>query len=248
MADKKIAIVSVSKDGQYIFTDEDIAKANEALGSGFTFIKFDNKNNMKLTEIYNEYLDKYRKEGGYDYVMFIHADVRFDIPGLVDKLDRTSGKYDIVGLAGCKEFDTYASPLNWFTGSNFKPYSRYGYVKHSANGNKAEFYSSHSPMVEDTEVAAIDGLCIIFTKSALESDIKFDPKFAFDQYDTDLSLECVVSRKMHLGVIVEKSLVHNSVGPSIMSKRFLSGEIELRKKWLLQFPKTLVQRMGLTNG
>ena len=41
---------------------------------------------------------------------------------------------------------------------------------------------------------------------------------------------------MQIGVIVEKSLRHYSVGKSILSDKFLETEIKLRSKWNLGFP------------
>ena len=58
----------------------------------------------------------------------------------------------------------------------------------------------------------------------------------FDCYDTDISLQTVLKYKFKLGVIVEESLKHYSVGKSIMTDDFLMHEIDLRKKWQLDFP------------
>lgn len=42
--------------------------------------------------------------------------------------------------------------------------------------------------------------------------------------------------KLKLGVIVEQSLQHYSVGKSILTKDFLTHELDFRKKWNLEIP------------
>lgn len=70
----------------------------------------------------------------------------------------------------------------------------------------------------------------------MKSDLKFDEKFAFDQYDTDISLQAILNYKMKVGVLVEKSLQHYSIGKSIMTDEFLAHELDLRKKWGFDIP------------
>jgi len=50
------------------------------------------------------------------------------------------------------------------------------------------FFNSHSPNVTDHEVSCIDGLCIIVSRKAIDSGIRFDDSVGkFDLYDTDFS-------------------------------------------------------------
>ena len=99
------------------------------------------------------------------------------------------------------------------------------------------YFSSHSPDITDHAVACIDGLCIIISKHAAELGLRFGNEFTWDQYDTDLSFSCVITHKLRLGVLVEKSLHHYSIGKSILTDNFLMSEIKLRKKWNLGIPK-----------
>lgn len=99
------------------------------------------------------------------------------------------------------------------------------------------YFSEHSPQVTDHPVACIDGLCIIISKKAAELGLRFGNEFSFDCYDTDLSLSTVMKHKLRLGVLVEKSLHHYSVGKSILTDNFLMTEIKLRKKWGFDIPK-----------
>ena len=218
--EKHFTFVAVSKDGKYLLKDEDIEKASKEFPN-ITFNRFENKNNEKLTTIYNSFLSKTREDRTEDYLILMHSDVKIDL-------------------------DCSASPLNWFTGSHTRPKARYGTVYHGELGNQCSIYNDRFPNVKDIDVACIDGLCIIFTRKALyESDIRFDERFMFDQYDTDLSLEATINKKLRLGIIVEPSLQHFSVGKSIIQKKFLVGEIELRKKWSLSFPKKLLERLNV---
>ena len=243
--EKHFTFVAVSKDGKYLLKEEDIEKASKEFPN-ITFDRFENKNNEKLTTIYNSFLSKVREDRTEDYLILMHSDVRIDLAHLMNHIIEVEGKYDILGLCGTRELDCSASPLNWFTGSHTRPKARYGTVYHGELGNQCSIYNDRFPNVKDIDVACIDGLCIIFTRKALyESDIRFDERFMFDQYDTDLSLEATINKKLRLGIIVEPSLQHFSVGKSIIQKKFLVGEIELRKKWSLSFPKKLLERLNV---
>lgn len=46
-----------------------------------------------------------------------------------------------------------------------------------------------------------------------------------------------MKKNLRLGVIVEKSLQHYSVGKSILSNDFLKHELDFRKKWGLDIPE-----------
>lgn len=168
----------------------------------------------------------------------MHADVKLDIQSLEKHVLETEGKYDIFGLCGTSVLNVSQSPLNWWTGSNPTPTSKWGFVSHGELGNQISFFSQHSPEVTDHEVACIDGLCIIFSKKALQSGIKFDPIFQFDFYDTDISMQAVMKYGLCLGVLVEKSLQHYSVGKSILTRDFLTHELDFRKKWNLEIPES----------
>ena len=87
----------------------------------------------------------------------------------------------------------------------------------------------------DHEVACIDGLCIIFSRKAIDSGLRFDEALSpFDFYDTDISMQAVIKYKMKVGVIVRKELQHRSVGKSILTPGFLKNEETFRAKWGFQ--------------
>lgn len=109
---------------------------------------------------------------------------------------------------------------------------------HGELNDARSFWNFHTPNVTDHRVAMIDGLCFILSKTLIEeTDILFDEQFSQTGcYDTDFSLECVMKRKLPLGVIVEPTLNHYSIGKSIFTKEYAEAEVKLRNKWNLKIP------------
>lgn len=192
-------------------------------------------NKESLSKVYNSYLKQFRiEQEKTDFIVFMHADVEIDIDKLTAHVEECKYKYDVIGLCGCSKINVSQQPLNWFCGSKQFPEFRWGCVTHGELGNKQSFFNMHSPNITDHEVACIDGLCIIFGPNAIKSDIIFDTNFKFHHYDTDISFECILNKHLKLGVIVEKSLQHYSVGKGILDKSFLDEEVFFRKKWKIE--------------
>ena len=78
---------------------------------------------------------------------------------------------------------------------------------------------------------------LFLLKKAIQSGIKFDELFKFDFYDTDISFSAIIKFNLRLGVIIERSLHHFSLGKSILREEFLQKEIIFRKKWNLKIPE-----------
>ena len=221
---KQFEVLVVSPNEEYRFKAsncEDFININTCLN-----------NQESLAVVYNRFLSQIRLESVKpDFVIFMHHDVELDIAKFIGDLGRCKNKYDVIGLCGTEVLNISQSPLNWYTGSNPTPNKRWGCVTHGELGNQQSFFSGDRSDIRDHEVACIDGLCIVFGAKAINSDLKFDEQFKFDQYDTDISLQVVMNYKLKLGVVVEESLLHYSVGKSIMTKEFLEHEKDLRKKW-----------------
>ena len=165
----------------------------------------------------------------------MHADVSFDPVGVMNQLENLNGKYDLIGLCGCARISVGQSPLNWYCGSIPYPGDRWGCVTHGELGGQVSFFSQHHPDVADHEVACIDGLCIIFSRKAIDAGLRFDEMLSpFDFYDTDISMQAVLKYGLKVGVIVRKELQHWSVGKSILSQDFLKNEEAFRAKWGFQ--------------
>ena len=186
-------------------------------------------NRSALADVYNNILNE---DDDSDFIYLMHADISLNFIELAEHVESLNGKYDVMGLCGCAKINVSQSPLNWFCGSRPFPADRWGCVTHGEIGNQTSFFSQHSPDVTDHEVACIDGLCIIFTRKAISSGLRFDNKLGqFDFYDTDISMQAVIKYGLKLGVVVRKELVHYSIGKSILTQDFLKNEIKFRNKW-----------------
>lgn len=239
MIDYKIKFIIVSKDDKFSLTGENISdlyKINKDFGDSVRFQKIAN-NKENLTIVYNRELRHERENKSNDFLVFLHADVVVDFSHMIKHIIECKDKYDIMGLCGCQKIITSQSPLNWFTGSMQIPQSRFGCVTHGELGNHKSFFSGDRQKITDAPVACIDGLCIIFGRKTLESNIEFDERLRFNCYDTQISFDALMNFNLKLGVIVEESLMHYSVGKSILSKDFLFDEIILRNRFKLEIPK-----------
>ena len=190
----KIKFIVVSKDTSFKMTKDKFSSIGEDDVVDFEYVQC---NVVPLPAIYNKALREERANRTYDYVALMHSDVSFNPEAFMKHLREIGEKYDIIGLCGTSIFNVSQSPLNWWTGSNPTPYAKWGCVTHGELGDQTSWFSEHSPNIMDAEVSCIDGLCIIFTKNALDSKIEFDENLgAFDFYDTDLSMQAVVNYKL----------------------------------------------------
>ena len=230
-----IKFIVVSKDSGFKMLRDRFNTSIEDVSIDVEYIP---NNSDALSKVYNKRLDDERKTMSNDCIAFMHSDVSFNIDNFVLHLKDVAPKYGLIGLCGTSTFNVSQSPLNWWTGSNPTPYTKWGCVTHGELGDQTSFFSNHSPNVMDAEVACIDGLCIIFTKKALETDMRFDESIGkFDFYDSDISCQALMKYKLKVGVMVQKDLCHYSVGRSILTPQFLDSEELFRKKWNFPIPK-----------
>jgi hypothetical protein len=231
----EIKFVVVSKDTSFKMMKDKFDTAN---GLASIDVEYVENNVDGLPMVYNKFLADERQTKKHDYLVLMHADVSFNARSFIEHLSRVGNKYGIIGLCGTSTLNVSQSPLNWWTGSNPTPYEKWGCVTHGELGDQTSYFSEHSPNVTDAEVACIDGLCIVFTRRALETDLSFDESLGkFDFYDTDISCQAVMKYKLKLGVMVQKDLCHYSVGRSILTPSFLDTELKFRSKWNFPVPK-----------
>ena len=224
-----VKFVVVSKDTSFKMMHDKFDLANDL---ALIDVEYVENNADGLPTVYNKFLTNERQTKKHDYLVLMHADVSFNARSFVEHLSRVGTKYDIIGLCGTSTLNVSQSPLNWWTGSNPTPYEKWGCVTHGELGDQTSYFSEHSPNVMDAEVACIDGLCIIFSRKAIEqTDILFDPTFEFSHYDTDISFQTVMKYKLKLGVLVHTDLQHYSVGKSILTEGFKQAEEKFRAKW-----------------
>lgn len=233
MMNIKFAIVS--KDTSFKMLKEKFDLANDLASIDVEYIS---NNTDGLPKVYNRVLAEERALKKHDYLVFMHADVSFNARSFIEHLKDVGSKYAVIGLCGTSTFNVSQSPLNWWTGSNPTPYEKWGCVTHGELGDQTSYFSEHSQNVMDREVACIDGLCIIFTRQALDTDMQFDESLGeFDFYDSDISCQTLMKYKLKLGVMVQKDLCHYSVGRSILTPSFLDNEAKFRAKWNFPIPK-----------
>ena len=239
----KIDFIIVSKDTKFEMEQDAFSKVPPDIEINVVYVP---NNTKSLAEVYNEHLRSERaKNDKCDCLVFMHGDVEFDVGSFAKHLEKVSGKYGIVGLCGASTLNVSQSPLNWFTGSANDPNSRWGCVMHGELKNQMSWFSQHSPDVGDHEVACIDGLCIIFTKTAIDSKIEFDTSIGkYNCYDTSLCLDAMLNYNLKIGVIVRKDLVHYSVGKGILNQDFLKDEYSMRRKFNLPIPDQMRQILG----
>ncbi len=228
----KIRFVVVSKDSKFKMPREKFDETCDGLFD--VTVEFVSNNREGLPKVYNRCLREERSSMQNDYLVFMHSDVSFGMHAFLKHLSSIGQKYGLIGLCGTSTMNVSQSPLNWWTGSNPTPLSKWGCVTHGELGDKTSYFSNHSPSILDVEVMAIDGLCIIFTKKALETNLEFDESLGdFDFYDTDISFQAAMKHGLKIGVMVQKDLCHYSVGRSILTPAFLDVEAKFRKKWNL---------------
>lgn len=232
----KIKFVFVSKDNDFLMDEDDFNSVMRS-DSLSVYTEFISDNKIDLPTIYNQTIDSSINPNthtcDFDYIVLSHADVKFNPVSFISHLIWIDGKYDMIGLAGTKNLNASASPLNWFVGSNQFPYSRYGDVTmKQQNGVETRcFYNQHNPDIKDTEVVCIDGLCIILSKKLIEMGFRFDTEISdFDFYDTGASFKCLFEMKAKLGVMVEP-VFHASEGRGILDSKFIEDEKKFRERW-----------------
>lgn len=233
----KIKFVFIGADENFLMDHREFDNTNKDLTDVSIYTEYIKNNKHGLSQVYNRILDESINPNtnvtDFDYVVFSHADVKFDSKSFISHLMEIDGKYDLIGLAGTKKMNTSYSPLNWFTSSHEFPEQRYGHVIMTNNGRLEDcFYNQQfNPDVRDTEVACIDGLCMIVSKTLINKGFRFDNDIDdFNFYDTGASLKCILEYNGKVGVMIER-VEHTSVGKSILSRSFIENEKKFRARW-----------------
>lgn len=232
--DKAIVVVTSEKSDFKLSSDISLTEAIEVVKDKYqidTVIETFFNNTQGLCECYNTILNKYRSLSDTRFILLMHDDVSFNYENVIRRLIELEHKYDIIGFAGSEYVNLKTSPLTWFTASSSRPETRFGRITHADPPFCNEsFFNINRADILDTNVVAIDGLCIMLTKGALKSDITFDEKFKFHFYDLDFSLTALKNFNLKLGVMVEP-VIHTSVGKGILHSTYCNYEIDFRTKW-----------------
>ena len=230
----KFLFVMTSSDQKFRIQQEEIDEYNAKKNGNFILGKYVANNKLPLTKLYNVVLSTIRKtEEKVDFILFMHADVKFDIDRVTARILECRDKYDIMGFAGCQKIDLREGHLSWFNGSRDFIEGRRGRIIHDNISEQVNEFSASAPDEADAQVAAVDGLCLVLGQNVVYSDMAFDEEFEFDFYDLDFCMEAVMKRNMKIGCIVEP-IRHASVGFSITQPAYRAFEAKFREKWKVQ--------------
>lgn len=199
----------------------------ETIGAPFEFIAFDNRvQHDGLCRVYNQCANKAK----YEYLCFVHEDVRFLTSGWGNILASKLSEKDcgLIGFAGS------IIKLKRLTGWNTCGKDmRANYVQHMRGGAHRKCVNPEREAF--SPVVTLDGLCLAVRREVWRS-FPFDEKNfpGFHCYDLDFSLSVASAYTNYVchTVLVE----HFSEGS--FSKNWVESMIRLHRKWDGQLPMT----------
>jgi len=188
---------------------------------------FYSNNKESLASVYNkaikEIIEHSQKNNIYKHIItFVHDDVDIEDINLYKKLSDGLQKYNIVGLAGTKQFSCKYPPV--WNNTEYKNYS--GAVAHTKDGDT--WMTSFGKF---GQVLILDGLFLsIELETIIKNDLSFDENISnFHFYDIDFCLSAH-KNKVTMGTI-PIWVTHNSVGDWTKSEDWKAGAEKFIKKW-----------------
>lgn len=162
-----------------------------------------NKDGRSLTEIYDEKLNEYGKDGEC-VIVFMHDDVAVSTRGWGQKIIElfNSSNYGIIGVAGSEEIN---SGMTWWANKG----RLHGKVMHSKEGScwVSEFGENEKDVYD---VCVVDGLFLAVNPSILKCGFDLNVK-GFDFYDVSFCLDNFL-QGVRICVTNLVRVVHGSVG------------------------------------
>lgn len=190
--------------------------------------------------MYNKEIDKHP---GYDWIVFIHDDIRiYDTSIYLKLLDAEKRGWDVVGVAGSKSYQVPHPeiPTGWWSAQN-KANGLAGFVAHNIDGEIGMSVFGPAPQ----RVLVIDGVFIAVSRRAVEAGLRFDDAFCRDHYDMAL---CLNAYKKGLAVGVEPIYIeHRSPGAGFRSPEFLKSQMLLCDKYFTPRKKSGIMREEKNN-
>lgn len=199
---------------------------DKTLGLPYEFIAFDNRErHWSICKVYNDCAQKAQ----YDYLCFLHEDVRFNTENwgneLVEKLcERDCG---VIGFAG--SVVKLNMPSGW--GCTLEA-CRAHLVQHHNNGEVT--HDTVNPNNERfARVITLDGLCLFMPKRVW-SEIRFDEERfdAFHGYDLDIAMSVAERYKNYVCFTLE--IEHLSEGS--YNEQWIKATKDIHKKWEAKLP------------
>ena len=106
----KLKFIFVGADDNFLMSQRDFDDIKTRLDDVSVYTELVPNNKTELAHIYNIQLEQSinpnTKKSDFDYIIFSHADVRFDPISFITHLIEINGKYDLIGLAGTKKMNT----------------------------------------------------------------------------------------------------------------------------------------------
>ncbi|MFP7656872.1 glycosyltransferase [Chryseobacterium proteolyticum] len=198
----------------------------DTIGVPYEIIKIDNPGIMGICEAYNNGAEKAK----YDYLLFIHEDILFQITEwglkLISHLN-VSGT-GVIGLAGSSYVPV--APSSWTVSEE------YNFINIlQGNKNNTESFLIKRVPQDMNPVYAVDGVFLGIKKEnfinyKFNSDIK-----GFHGYDLDFTLR--VSKKLQNYVVDDILVQHFSMGN--LEKKWLDANIRIRSQLGSDFQKRI---------
>lgn len=208
---------------------------SETIGLPYELIAVDNRNTIRgICSVYNDAA----VEAEYNYLCFLHEDVKFHTKGwgaiLFDLLEKS--KIGLVGVSG----PTYKSPIPSSWTACKEDFYRTNTIQHFGVSQNPLIHTKNPDNNIYSEVAVVDGV-FLATRKDVFSEFSFDENrlTGFHGYDFDLSMQ--IRHKYKIVVTHQILIEHLSAG--IYNYQWLSDIISLHKKWKNQLPIFIGKQM-----
>lgn len=198
-----------------------IWRANKLLDIAIQF-----ENTRGLPTVYNEAL---RAALPGELILFVHDDIWLDDPQWIDKILVAMKRFDVVGVAGCRNRLRNQPAWCWSTfeqgQASWAGIHHSGAMGHGIHAGGEVSYFGPSPAACEL----LDGAFIVVDAGrARASNVTFDEQFAFHYYDLDF---CRSARSAGLSLGTWPiSLTHQSTG-AFGSEAWQAGRVRYFKKW-----------------
>lgn len=164
-------------------------------------------NTEGLSKVYNRIIEESAKFE-YDFIAFVHDDVWIDDALILQKIQKYSKQYDIIGLAGGLN-PKITEPILWHI--MCKREDLRGYVNHfhTINGEEVTYMTSFGQT--PARVAMIDGVFMCINVKTI-GDWRFNENYDFHCYDL---ASCLDANKKGLKIgVAPINVIHKSHGLS----------------------------------
>ena len=184
--------------------------------------------NKAIAEIIENRSENINTLNDKDIITFVHDDVEIEDINLFKKLEAGLQKYNIVGLAGTKQFELKFPPV--WNNTDYKNYT--GAVAHTKDGEiwMTSFGKFGKALI-------LDGLFLSIELDTIKKyDLSFDENISnFHFYDIDFCLSAH-NKKVTMGTI-PIWVTHNSIGDWTKSNDWKVGAEKFMQKWSKVYTK-----------